>query len=514
MTVSSRSAEILPRFYDPIPPSSVLRLSPTVENLPKIFQVQKVITLEDLQSASRSRPACRSRDLRGCVSSHCGLWRIFKVQEVVTVGNGPLSADGSRLSATKKRPSSADPSQPAGRERPPSASHSRPAGRSTETPIGGSLPTTDFEIFWNLDKVQKVITLEDPPSASRSRPAGRERRPLAGLFSPRTLKYFQSPRGDPTGKSLVRRCFSTERGQRDPRPAFCSTVTSLPPEKGDHSRKCQVRGVFPRVRGKESAIGKSFSTGWWKQTAISGSFGWTLFSKNFQSPRGDYAGRSAIGESFSTGRLRNTTIGGAFGQTLFSKNFQSPKKKKKKSYRHITTIRKLSLRPTFLSHRQDEVRVRPRPGFFFRSCNFYAQNVHPCLLDALWKFRHDSSRRSGSKWKIPPPGTSFCHFSFFLASFGRGKDFLANLWQFPTKRNRDLFDGTRRCWLDSSTPKIKSPCPDWPWFFYPIWKARWQICATIHGFWWIPTCHGVRLGTVRRAFWCWIQFFKYIPKMS
>ena len=133
MTASSRSAEILPRFYDPIPPSSVLRLSPKKENFAKTF------------------------------------------------------------------------------------------------------------------KVQKVITLEDPPSASRSRPAGRERRPSAGLFSPRTLKYFQSPKGDPTlqiprpqmlldrarpkrpssangsrpnaaKQTLVRGWFSTERDQRDPRP--------------------------------------------------------------------------------------------------------------------------------------------------------------------------------------------------------------------------------------------------------------------------------------------------------
>ena len=144
------------------------------------------------------------------------------------------------------------------------------------------------EDFPPIFQVQKVITLEDPPSASRSRPAGRERHPSAGLFSPRTLKYFQSPKGDPTGKSLVRRCFSaergqrdhrppmvldrtrpnrpssadgsrpsvtketlvrgcfsTERGQRDPRPAFSSTVTSLPPERGDHGRKCQVRGCVP-----------------------------------------------------------------------------------------------------------------------------------------------------------------------------------------------------------------------------------------------------------------------------
>ena len=62
MTVSSRSAEILPRFYDPpIPPSSVLRLSPAVENFPPIFQVQKVITPEDPPSASPFGPSVGTR---------------------------------------------------------------------------------------------------------------------------------------------------------------------------------------------------------------------------------------------------------------------------------------------------------------------------------------------------------------------------------------------------------------------------------------------------------------------
>ena len=40
--------------------------------------------------------------------------------------------------------------------------------------MGASLPTADFEIIINFDKVQKMITLEDPQSASRSRPASRE----------------------------------------------------------------------------------------------------------------------------------------------------------------------------------------------------------------------------------------------------------------------------------------------------------------------------------------------------
>ena len=93
--------------------------------------------------------------------------------------------------------------------------------------------------------------------------------------------------------------------------------------------------MFPTVRGKESAIGESFSTGRSRNTAIGDSFGLTLFSKNFKSPKGDYTGKSGIGESFSTGRSRNTAIGGSFGRrTLFPKSFQSPKKKKKKLLTH------------------------------------------------------------------------------------------------------------------------------------------------------------------------------------
>ena len=59
-------------------------------------------------------------------------------------------------------------------------------------------------------------------------------------------------------------------------------------------------------------------------------------------------------------RSAGLSVGGHFFQKIFK-----VQKKKKKSYLHITTVRKLSSRPTFLSHRQDEVRVRPRPGFFF-----------------------------------------------------------------------------------------------------------------------------------------------------
>ena len=146
------------------------------------------------------------------------------------------------------------------------------------------------------------------------------------------------------------------------------------------------------------------------------------------------------------GREMPRSAGLSVGGHFFQKIFKVQKKKKKKVTYTL---------PPFESSRRDRhfYRIsRTRSEWdlvlaffflFFRSCNFYAQNVHRCLLDALWKFRPDPSTRCGSKSKRPPPGTSFCHFSSFLASFGRGKDFLAILWQFPTERNRDLFDIAR-----------------------------------------------------------------------
>ena len=224
--------------------------------------------------------------------------------------------------------------------------------------------------------------------------------------------------------------------------------------------------MFPTVRGKESAIGESFSTGRSRNTAIGGSFGPTLFSKNFQSPKGDYSGKSAIGESFSTGRSGNTAIGGSFGRrTLFPKNFQSPKKKKKKSYLHITTVRKLSSRPTFLSHRQDEVRVRPRPGFFFsffsivqflrakrapvsprRSVKISARSVH-----ALWlKVEKTASRHL------------FLPFFVFLGLFRMRKRLSRHPLAISDREEPRSLRYRPASRLDLSTPKKKSPCPDWP----------------------------------------------------
>ena len=446
-----------------------------------------------------------------------------------------------------------------------------------------------FEIFtkskrWLRWKIRNRRVLLDLPV---------ERPSWARLFPMRTLKNVQSPRGHHGGKSLVRRWFSTQREQRDPRLRILldppverdphrRVILELPVERDPDCRVSSHYGLWNSLKfwqspkgdyAGRSAIGESFST--WQSRDLHGRVSshcglWNIL-KFWQSPKGDYAGRFAFGELFSTCRSRNTAIGGSFGRTLFqkifkvqkvitlgnprpadpfgpsigtrprwanlfplrtlkyfeiltkskrwlrwktrnrrvvlylpverpswarlfpprtlkyfeiltkskrwlrwkirnrrvildrpvgkyrnrrvfrsedtfSKKFSKSKKKKTKSYLHITTVRKLSSRPTFLSHRQDEVRVRPRPGFFFlffRSCNFYAQNVHRCLLDALWKFRPDPSTRCGSKLKKPPPGTSFCHFSSFLASFGWGKDFLAILWQFPTERNRDLFDIAR-----------------------------------------------------------------------
>ena len=60
-----------------------------------------------------------------------------------------------------------------------------------KTPMGESLSTTDLEIFWNFDKVQKVITLEHPRSADPFGPSIATRPRWANLFPLRTLKYFE-----------------------------------------------------------------------------------------------------------------------------------------------------------------------------------------------------------------------------------------------------------------------------------------------------------------------------------
>ena len=134
-------------------------------------------------------------------------------------------------------------------------------------------------------------------------------------------------------------------------------------------------------------------------------------------------------------------------EDAFSKKFSKSKKKKKKKwlthYHRSKALVETDISIASPGRGPSETSSWLFFFLFFRSCNFDAQNVHRCLLDALWKFRPDPSTRCGSKSKKPPPGTSFCHFSSLLASFGRGKDFLAILWQFPTDRNRDLFDIAR-----------------------------------------------------------------------
>ena len=408
MTVSSRSAEILPRFYDP--PSLRLRCCGCLPRW-KIchpFSKSKRWSRRKIRHRRVRLDRAWGRDPDGRISSHYGPWNVLKFWQSPKGDYAGRSAIGQSFSTC----------------------------RSTETPIGGC------------------------------------------LFPLGTLKNFQSPTSDRGGKSLVRGCFSTERGQRDPRPAFSSTVTSLPPERGDHGRKCQVRGCVPygpreRIRDRRVVLDRPV-------------------------------------ENYRDRRLFRS-------EDTFSKKFSKSKKKKKKSYSHITTVRKLSSRPTFLSHRQDEVRVRPRPGFFFsffsivqflrakrapvsprRSVKISARSVH-----ALWL----KVEKTASRHLFLP---FFVSFGLFRTTKRLSRHPLA-ISDREEPRSLRYRPASR---LDSSTPKKKSPRPDWPWFFYPIWKARWRICATVDGFWRFPTCHRLRWGSVRRAFWRWIRFCNYIPQMS
>ena len=154
------------------------------------------------------------------------------------------------------------------------------------------------------------------------------------------------------------------------------------------------------------------------------------------------------------------SVGGHFFQKIFK-----VQKKKKKSYLHITTVRKLSSRPTFLSHRQDEVRVRPRPGFFFsffsivqflrakrapvsprRSVKISARSVH-----ALWlKVEKTASRHL------------FLPFFVFLGLFRMRKRLSRHPLAISDREEPRSLRYRPASRLDLSTPKKKSPCPDWP----------------------------------------------------
>ena len=110
-----------------------------------------MITLEDPQSASRSRPAGRetflgaslpSADFEKCSKSkRSSRWEIPRPQMVLD-------------SARPKRPSSTDPSRPAARERPPSASHSRAAGGERPR-LAGLFPLRTLKYFEILTKSKR-----------------------------------------------------------------------------------------------------------------------------------------------------------------------------------------------------------------------------------------------------------------------------------------------------------------------------------------------------------------------
>ena len=204
-----------------------------------------------------------------------------------------------------------------------------------------------------------------------------------------------------------------------------------------------------------------------------------------------------------------------FRSDTFFKKFSVQKKKKKKwlrDYHHSKALVETDI--SISSPGRGPSETSSWPFFvFFSIVQFLRAKRAPVSPRRSVKISSRSVKAFWHKLEKTASRHLFLPFFLFLGLFRPRQNFFAILWQFPTKRNRDLFDSARRSWPDLSIPKIKSPCPDWPWFFHPIRKARWRNCATVDGFWWFPTCHGVRLGTVRRAFWCWIRFCKYILQM-
>ena len=101
--------------------------------------------------------------------------------------------------------------------------------------------------------------------------------------------------------------------------------------------------------------------------------------------------------------------------------------RKKKSFHTVTTVGRLSSRATFLSHRQDKVRVRPYPDFFFMN------NLHMQMNWIFWS----SSRghvSKGQEWA--------CIFEFGTPRFRKSD---------PTMRLSDLYACAK------NLPRSKTP---------------------------------------------------------
>ena len=416
-------------------------------------------------------------------------------------------------------------------------------GRDPDGPISSHYGPWNIWKFWQSPKGDYAGRSAIGESFSTCRST---ETPIGGcLFPLGTLKNFQSPTSDRGGKSLVRGCFSTERGQRDPRPAFSSTVTSLPPERSDHSRKCQVRGCVPygpreRIRDRrlfrsDTFFQKFSKSKRWLHRKIcdrrvvldqpvekyrdrrvfrSDTF-FQKFSKSKRWLHWKICDRRVVldrpVEKYRDRRLFRSE------DTFSKKCSKSKKKKKKKLLTHYHRSKALveidismsspgrgpsetsswlfffSFFPIVQFLRAKRAPVSPR-----RSVKISARSVH-----ALWlKVEKTASRHL------------FLPFFVFFGLFRTRKRLSRHPLAISDREEPRSLRYRPASRLDSSTPKKKSPRPDCPWFFYPIRKARWRICATVDGFWRFPTCHRLRPGTVRRAFWRWIRFCNYIPQMS
>ena len=155
--------------------------------------------------------------------------------------------------------------------------------------------------------------------------------------------------------SLTRKFLNVVSGTKVPIKTF-SPITTFPPLKVFSGGQAPTTALF-LATSREKVPSTTFSPV-------------TTFPSN--------RGKSANQASLSTEKRCQPGI--------FPLRGKNPKSKKK-SFHTVTTVEKLSSRATFLSHRQDKVRVRPYPDFFFMN------NLHMQMNWIFWS----SSRGHVSK---------------------------------------------------------------------------------------------------------------------
>ena len=310
VTLSLRSAEILPWFYDP----------------PLIPSFGCVINPLELETCEIS-PSVKCR-YKGEKVPTTGLLRPGRRERRPVTPLFPISMytplDGSTRGNRAKH-------------------ESRPYTRAGKlAKLRVSPPVETCEMSEISPSVKCRYKGEKVPTTDLLRPGRRERRPATALF----LISMYTPLDGSTGEKRAKHGCSLDRhAERNPRLAL-SLDRAV-------ERECQAR-IFSRPPLREkSALGTLSRPGGRERVP-----GADLLST--ARPR-----EIRAWHSLSTATPREIRGWPSLPcRANVAKNFQSPKSKKKKSSHKVTLVRKLSSRATFLSHRQDKVRAGPYPGFF------------------------------------------------------------------------------------------------------------------------------------------------------